>query len=189
MGVCLSHDLIHGAQINYWKNQLQNMRNVRCNLTARENIWLGNIDVASDDGQILEAARRAGADAAISLLGRGYETPLGRLFDDGEELSVGQWQQVALARALMRDAQIMVLDEPTSAMDPKAEHEVYSQFRELARGKMTILISHRLSTVRMADRIYVLEDGMILEQGTHDQLLRQPGKYASLFNRQAQRYR
>jgi ATP-binding cassette, subfamily B, bacterial len=158
-------------------------------LTARENIWFGNIDLPPDDQQIVTAARYAGADEVISSLPHGYETILGKWFEDGEELSIGQWQKIALARAFLRDAQIIVLDEPTSALDALAEHEVFKQFRQLVKGRTAILISHRLSTVKMADCIYVLENGRIVESGTHDQLVRREGTYAHLFETQAQYYR
>jgi ATP-binding cassette, subfamily B, bacterial len=158
-------------------------------LTARENIWFGNIDLPPDDKQIVTAARYAGADQVITSLPHGYETILGKWFEDGEELSIGQWQKIALARAFLRDAQIIVLDEPTSALDALAEHEVFKQFRQLVKGRTAILISHRLSTVKMADCIYVLENGRIVESGTHDQLVRREGTYAHLFETQAQYYR
>jgi ATP-binding cassette, subfamily B, bacterial len=158
-------------------------------LTARENIWLGNIEAPDDLAQIEAAARKAGADEAIGRLKRGYETQLGKWFEDGAELSISEWQKVALARAFLRDAQIIVLDEPTSAMDAKAEYELFERFHHLTAGRMAILISHRLSTVRMADCIYVLEHGRIVDSGTHDSLIRRGGKYADLFERQAQYYR
>ena len=158
-------------------------------LTARENIWFGNVAVPPDEERIVEAARHAGADEVIAGLPQGYETILGKWFEDGEELSVGEWQKVALARAFLRDAQIIVLDEPTSALDARAEYEVFKRFRQLAEGRTVILISHRFSTVRMADRIFVLEDGRIIESGTHDELVRLSGTYARLFETQAQYYR
>jgi ATP-binding cassette subfamily B protein len=114
---------------------------------------------------------------------------LGKLFDHGEELSIGQWQKVALARAFLRDSKLIVLDEPTSAMDPKAEYEVFQRFRELTREQMAVIISHRLSTVKMADRIYLMSNGRITEQGTHDELIQLNGRYADLFETQAQNYR
>jgi ATP-binding cassette subfamily B protein len=158
-------------------------------LTARENIWFGNVALPPDEEQIVAAARHAGADEVITGLPQGYETILGKWFEDGEELSAGEWQKVALARAFLREAQIIVLDEPTSALDARAEYEVFNKFRQLAAGHTVILISHRFSTVRMADRIYVLEDGRIIESGTHDELVRLGGTYAHLFETQAQYYR
>lgn len=159
------------------------------NLTARENIWFGNTRIPADQHQIALAAEHAGADDVIQRLPLGYETVLGRWFEDGEELSIGEWQKVALARAFLRDAQMIVLDEPTSAMDAKAEYEVFNRFRRLVSGRAAILISHRFSTVRMADTIYVLEKGRVSESGSHDELIRRGGAYARLFEIQAQHYR
>ena len=158
-------------------------------LTARENIWLGNSKLPSDDERIVEAARRSGADKVINSLPQGYETMLGKWFEDGEELSIGQWQKVALARAFLRDSQIIILDEPTSALDAKAEYEVFRKFHQLAKGQTAIFISHRMSTVRMADRIFVLDDGKIAESGTHEELVSLDGIYARLFEMQAEKYR
>jgi ATP-binding cassette subfamily B protein len=162
---------------------------VRYHLTARENIWLGNTHLPPDQEAIVAAARQAGVDEVITGLTNGYDTVLGKWFHGGEELSVGEWQKLALARAFLRNAQIIVLDEPTSAMDAKAEYEVFKKFHELTKGRTAILISHRLSTVRMADRIYVMEDGRIVESGTHDELVYHGGRYADLFERQSQYYR
>jgi ATP-binding cassette subfamily B protein len=161
----------------------------RYHLTVRENIWLGNIALTSDDGAILDAAAAAGADTVIGKLPQGYETQLGKWFDAGQELSIGEWQKIALARAFVRDAQILVLDEPTSALDAAAEYEVFQMFRALAAGRTTLLISHRFSTVRMADRIFVLADGKIVEAGSHEELLRRGGEYARMFELQASNYR
>lgn len=158
-------------------------------LTARENIWLGNTDLSPDDGKVVAAAHRSGADSVIRTLPHGYDTILGKRFADGEELSIGEWQKVALARAFMRDVQIIVLDEPTSSMDARAEYEVFQNFRQLVSGRTALLISHRFSTVRMADRIYVLKHGSIIEGGTHNELVRAGGTYARLFEMQAQHYR
>jgi ATP-binding cassette subfamily B protein len=161
----------------------------RYHLTARENIWFGNIDIPLQDKSIVKAAREAGAHQVIAKLREGYDTVLGKLFENGTELSVGEWQKVALARAFLRESEILILDEPTSAMDPKAEYELFKKFHELARGRMAILISHRLSTVKMAHRIYFLENGAIVENGTHDELIHSRGKYAYMFERQAENYR
>jgi ATP-binding cassette subfamily B protein len=158
-------------------------------LTARENIWLGNTDLPPNHELVIAAARNSGADDVIRGLPKGYETVLGKLFEDGEELSIGEWQKVALSRAFLRDAQIIVLDEPTSSLDAKAEYVVFQNFRKLASGRTAILISHRFSTVRMADRIYVLKEGRIIEGGTHEELLHLGGTYAHLFETQAQYYR
>jgi len=125
----------------------------------------------------------------ISALPQGYETLLGRWWNQGRELSGGEWQKVALARAFMRDCEVIVLDEPTAALDAENEMRVFQQFRELTVGKMAVLISHRFSTVRMADRIYVIEKGEITERGTHGELLELGGTYARLFTLQAESYR
>ncbi len=162
---------------------------VKYHMTAKENVWLGNIDLDPSDARISKAAFRSGADAVIQTLPQGYDTVLGNQFYDGEELSIGQWQKVALARAFARDSQVIILDEPTSALDPKAEYEVFKKFRELIKDQAAILITHRLSTVRMADRIYVMDQGCIVESGTHDELLSNQGFYANLFEMQARNYR
>lgn len=160
----------------------------RYQLTVADNIWLGNIDLPPDIGLITKAAQDSGADAMIDTLPQGYETLLGRWFQGGEELSGGQWQKVALARAFLRDAQLMVLDEPTSSMDAHAEAEVFDKFRELMCDRSALLITHRLSTVKMADRIYVMHEGEIVEHGTHDQLMSLQSRYAHLFETQARNY-
>lgn len=158
-------------------------------LSAQENIWLGNIDLPPEHEGITKAAYRSGADEVIKSLPQGYDTMLGKLFDQGEELSIGQWQKIALARAFLRDSQVIVLDEPTSSMDPKAEYEVFKKFRQLIKDQAAILISHRLSTVKMADRIYVMANGSIIESGTHWELMQLGGTYTHLFETQAQQYR
>ncbi len=162
---------------------------VKYHLTARENIWIGDPLTPLESIRIEEAVANAGAQGIINKLGRGYDTMLGRRFDGGEELSGGEWQKIALARAFFRDSQILILDEPTSAMDAKAEYELFQGFHSLTKGRMAILISHRLSTVKMVDRIYVLENGRIVESGTHDELVNQSGRYATLFEMQAKKYR
>jgi ATP-binding cassette subfamily B protein len=156
-------------------------------LTARENIWLGSM-VPMDDEPIVAAARCAGAHTAIEELPHGYDTVLGKMLDEGAELSVGEWQKVALARTYLRDAQIVILDEPTSALDALAEQELMDTFWRVAKDRITILISHRMSTARLADCIYVLAEGRIVESGTHDQLISLGGQYAELFAAQAQHY-
>jgi ATP-binding cassette subfamily B protein len=162
---------------------------VKYQFTARENIEIGNGDRPAEEERTVAAAQHSGADSVIANLSKGYDTILGKWFEGGEELSIGQWQKIALARAFLRESQIIVLDEPTSAMDARAEYELFSRFRELARGRATVLISHRFSTVRMADCIYVLEHGKIIEQGPHDYLMSLNGTYARLFEMQAQHYR
>jgi ATP-binding cassette subfamily B protein len=162
---------------------------VRYHLSARENIWYGNADLAANDERIVAAARKSGADEVVVRLSQGYDTILGKWFERGEELSSGEWQKVALARAFLRESQILVLDEPTSALDAQAEAEVFGKFRQLAAGRTAILISHRFSTVRQADCIYVMEQGRIIESGDHDTLLRHGGRYAQMFELQARNYR
>jgi ATP-binding cassette subfamily B protein len=167
---------------------------VRYDLVAEENIAVGRIAAlaAGDEGvreEIEEAARRSLAAAVIEALPQRYGTMLGRRFEGGVDLSGGQWQKVALARAYMRDAQLLILDEPTAALDARAEYQVFRRFSELTEGKMAVLISHRFSTVRMADRILVLEHGRVLEDGTHEELVALGGRYAELFALQAAGYR
>jgi ATP-binding cassette, subfamily B, bacterial len=157
-------------------------------LTARENIWLGTQEPLRDDEPIRVAAQRTGAHPVIERLPQGYDTVLGKLLDDGAELSVGEWQKIGLARTYLRDAQVVILDEPTSALDALAEQELLETFWRLAEDRITILISHRLSTARQADRIYVLAEGQIAEAGTHDELMDLGGLYAELFAAQAQHY-
>ncbi len=160
----------------------------RYDMTARENIWFGDTRLDPQDEQVAAAARLAGVDEVLAKLPAGYDTILGRRFKGGEELSIGQWQKVALARAFLRRSQITILDEPTSALDAQTEVEVIERFRELAADRTAILISHRLSTVKMADRIYAMSAGRIVESGSHDELMRLGGTYARLFESQAKHY-
>ena len=160
----------------------------RYQLSVAENIWLGDVAQEPDRERIEEMAHLAGADAVAKRLPRGYDTVLGSWFDDGRELSTGEWQKIALARSFMRDARIVVLDEPTSSLDPLAEAELFHRFRELIQGRSAILISHRFSTVHMADRIYVLEHGTVAEHGTHEELMHHNGLYARMYRAQAQHY-
>ncbi len=162
---------------------------VRYDLILRENIAVGNVERLEDETRIASAARRSLADAVARRLPGRYDQMIGRRFDGGVELSGGEWQKVALARAYMRDAQLLILDEPTAALDARAEYEVFLRFSELTAGKMAVLISHRFSTVRMADRILVLRDGELVEAGTHEELLRLGGLYSELFHLQAAGYR
>jgi len=162
---------------------------VRYDFLLKENIAVGNIAAREDTGRIQAAAQRSLADSVASRLAGRYDQMLGRRFENGVELSGGEWQKVALARAYMRDAQLLILDEPTAALDARAEYEVFLRFSELTAGRMAVLISHRFSTVRMADRILVLKDGELIEQGTHEALVEQGGLYAELFQLQAAGYR
>ena len=161
-------------------------------MTAQENIGVGRVDKIEQRELVMSAARKSGANAVIEQLPHGYDTMLGRWFKDLKEstqLSGGEWQKIALARAFMRDARILVLDEPTSALDAQAEHEVFTHFRQLTEGKTAVFISHRFSTVRLADRIFVIENGSILESGSHRELIALHGRYAELFDLQAEAYR
>jgi len=162
---------------------------VRYDLVLRENIAVGNIEEREDESRLRGAAERSLADTVARRLRGKYDQMLGRRFDGGVELSGGEWQKVALARAYMRDAQLLILDEPTAALDARAEYEVFLRFSELTAGKMAVLISHRFSTVRMADRILVLRGGELAEQGTHEELVARGGLYAELFQLQAAGYR
>ncbi|WP_133499135.1 ABC transporter ATP-binding protein [Cognatilysobacter terrigena] len=162
---------------------------VRYHLTARENIGVGRLEAMGDEQRIREAARRGLADEVIEALPQQYDQMIGRRFNTGVDLSGGQWQKIAIARAYMRDAQVMILDEPTAALDARAEYEVFQRFKELSEGRTAVLISHRFSSVRMADRILVLGGGKVEASGTHDELMAQRGRYAELFELQAAGYR
>lgn len=162
---------------------------MRYDALAQENIGLGRVEMMSNQHRVVRSAEKSLAASVIDQLPFTYEQMLGRRFEGGVDLSTGQWQKIALARAYMRDAQILILDEPTASLDARAEFQVYERFVELTTGKMAVLISHRFSTVRMADRILVLEHGRIVEQGSHQQLVARGGKYAELFELQAAGYR
>ncbi len=161
-------------------------------MTAHDNIGVGRVEQIEERELVEIAAQKSGASDVIERLPKGYETMLGRWFKDLKEstqLSGGEWQKIALARAFMRDARILVLDEPTSSLDAQAEYEIFTRFRELTRGKTAAFISHRFSTVRLADRIFVIERGNLIESGSHKELIALDGRYASLFNLQAEAYR
>ena len=161
---------------------------IRFQMKVADNIAIGNISLIEELSKIKGAAQKSLADTVIAQLPDEYEQILGKRFAGGVELSGGQWQKIALARAYMGDAQLLILDEPTSALDARAEHEVFIRFSELIAGKSAVLISHRFSTVRMADRILFLENGKLLELGSHEQLMERNGKYAELFRLQAKGY-
>ena len=162
---------------------------MRYDLTVTENIAMGRIEERENIFRIRSAAQKSLAEQVIRKLPKGYEQLLGTRFDGGTDLSGGEWQKLALARAYLREAQVLILDEPTASLDARSEHEVFERFAELTRGKMAMLISHRFSTVRMADRIFVLQDGRIAEEGPHDQLMQKGGHYAEMFELQAASYR
>jgi ATP-binding cassette, subfamily B, bacterial len=162
---------------------------MRYEMTARENIACGRIEDLNQLGLLESAARKSGADQVIERLPRRYEQMLGRRFENGVDLSGGEWQKLALARAYLRDSQVLILDEPTAALDARSEYEVFRRFAELTSEKMALFISHRFSTVRMADRIVVLENGRIAEEGTHEELSSLGGRYAEMFELQAASYR
>jgi ATP-binding cassette subfamily B protein len=162
---------------------------VRFHLSASDNIAVGSIEARADRERIVKSAERSLADEVIAKLPAGYEQVIGKRFKTGVDLSGGEWQKIAIARAYMRDAQVLILDEPTAALDARAEFEVFQRFKELSTGKTAVLISHRFSSVRMADRIVVLGDGRVEAAGTHEALLAQGGRYAELFELQAAGYR
>lgn len=162
---------------------------MRYEMTARENISVGRIEREHTEEEIVHAAEKSLAAGVVSKLADGYDQMLGRRFETGVDLSGGEWQKIALARAYLRDAQLLILDEPTAALDAKSELEVFERFAELTTDKMALLISHRFSTVRMADRIVVLEGGRLVEEGNHSQLMALGGRYAGMFEMQAASYR
>ncbi|MGH9388185.1 MAG: ABC transporter ATP-binding protein, partial [Vicinamibacteria bacterium] len=162
---------------------------VRYDFILKENIGVSQVEALEDDARVREAARRSLADSVAKRFEKGFDQMLGRRFEGGVELSGGEWQKVALGRAYMRDAQVLILDEPTASLDARAEYEVFLRFAELTKGRMAVLISHRFSTVRMADRILVLESGHIIESGTHQELVAKKGTYAELFDLQAAGYK
>ncbi|MGB9176209.1 MAG: ABC transporter ATP-binding protein [Methanoregula sp.] len=162
---------------------------VHYNMTVRENIWLADITRSYDSPDIARAAEKADVDAVINRFPHTYRTMLGHSFSGGQELSTGEWQKIALARAFFRNAEIVILDEPASSLDALAEAEIFRKFKEIVGGRSAILISHRFSTVLMADRIYVLDRGQVVEQGTHAELMSRNGWYATMFHAQADAYR
>jgi len=188
--------LLEGVDIRDWDQERLRTRIgvifqdfTRYQLQVGENVGVGDELHFEDEARWREAAGKGRAADFIDELPRGYQTQLGKWFRDGQELSGGQWQKIALSRAFMRtQADVLVLDEPTAAMDARAEAEVFEHFRQLSKGRITILISHRFSTVRMADQIAVLERGRIIEQGSHAQLMALGGHYAQLFSLQARGY-
>jgi len=158
------------------------------NLTAGENIRLGNIDSEKPDERIKSAAVNTGVHELISNLPNGYDTVIGNLFDDSRELSWGEWQKIALARALFRDSPVLILDEPSSSLDADTEFDIFSRFREIVKGRTSILISHRFTNVSLADRIIVLDKGSVAETGTHDELMKKGGIYFKMFTKQSSRF-
>ena len=158
------------------------------NLTAGENIRMGNIHEEYADGKIKFSAGATGVDAMINNLPNGYDTPIGNLFDDSRELSWGEWQKIALSRALFRDAPVLILDEPSSALDADTEYDIFNRFREIVKGRTSILISHRFTNVSLADRIIVLDKGSIAETGSHEELMGKKGAYYTMFTKQSSRF-
>lgn len=161
---------------------------IHYHLSVKENIFIGDIEQKDNMAKIKRAAAQSGAEQKILKLPKGYDTLLGRWFKGGEELSIGQWQMLAIARAFFRDARIVILDEPSSALDPETEMKIFSSLKQLLKGRSALIISHRYSTVKMADKILVLNKGHIIEQGSHKELIQLNGKYARLYNAQADSY-
>ena len=159
------------------------------NLSAGENIRIGNIDEKNPQSGIKSSAENTGVHELINNLPNGYDTVIGNLFDDSRELSWGEWQKIALARALFRDAPVLILDEPSSALDADTEYDIFSRFREIVKGRTSILISHRFTNVSLADRIIVLDKGSIVETGTHDELMKRGGIYFTMFSKQSSRFK
>jgi ATP-binding cassette subfamily B protein len=158
-------------------------------LSVRENVMMGRPDGGGNDDQVLEALRNSRSEWLVKKMPNGLDSKVGRLFEGGHDLSGGEWQRLALARIMYRDADIWILDEPTSSLDPEAEAAIFAELKENLKGRIGIVISHRFSTVRIADRIAVIADGQVTELGTHDELLRAAGRYAQLFELQAAGYR
>jgi ATP-binding cassette subfamily B protein len=158
------------------------------NLSAGENIRLGNMGIENPKEKIISAASLTGIDNLLSSLPNGYDTVIGNLFDDSRELSWGEWQKIAIARALFREASILILDEPSSALDSETESEIFSRFREIVKGKTAILISHRFTNVKLADRIIVLNKGGVEENGTHEELMKKMGLYYNMYIKQRSRF-
>jgi ATP-binding cassette, subfamily B, bacterial len=158
-------------------------------LSVRENVMMGRPDERPDDARVLDALRNARSDWLLRKMPKGLDSKVGRLFEGGHDLSGGEWQRLALARIMYRDADIWILDEPTSSLDPEAEAAIFAELKDNLKGRIGIIISHRFSTVRIADRIAVIADGRVAEIGTHEQLLHGRGRYAQLFELQAAGYR
>jgi ATP-binding cassette subfamily B protein len=174
---------------DYYRNlSALNQGFVKYHLTVEDNIGFGDIGALGNRAQIERAARLSNVDEFVDDLPQGYSTLLGRTFDGSVELSAGQWQRLALARAYMAESQILILDEPTSSLDVATEARMVEQYAQLAIGQIAVMITHRFSTVRMADRIIVLSAGRVVEDGTHEELLARAGIYAAMFNTQAQPY-
>lgn len=162
---------------------------IKYQFTFKENVYLGDLEKANEEKFLRDAIEKSGASKYLDTLPNGIDQVVGKMFEGGIDLSGGQWQKLALARAFFRDAPILILDEPTSAIDAKAEYEIFQNVQKLQKDKTVVIISHRFSTVRHADRILVLEDGKILEEGSHEKLMKKKGLYAELFEIQAQGYK